>query len=235
MAQLHLTLQTKNASTLHSILLYKPPHIFARDIIAARQKGAKISSAIATLRVEFLLHGISAFVSHDWASALSHLWIAVEQVISFMWQEDVVVDPCQPKEPIEGRSKFIQDHRTWVTSARMEVLYQIGVIDENTYRLLNTARKARNELIHKGTKPTKVAAEAALDAVFHLIASIHSPNDVTSFDATLSSFKALDPVERHYAPQKPIKNDDGGLWLGPMPPIPGEEGWGNKDYDRVYP
>ena len=235
MAQLHLTLQNKNASPLHSILLYEPHHIFARDILVARQKGAKISTAITTLRVEFLLHGISAFVSHDWASALSHLWIAIEQVISFMWQERIVANPRRLKKPIEGRGKFLQDHRTWVTSACIEVFYQVGAIAEDTYRLLNAARKARNELAHEGTKPSKAAAEAALDAAFHLIASIHTPNDIASFDATLSRFKALDSVERHYTPPKPTRIEDGGLWLGPMPPVPGEKEWGDKDYERVYP
>jgi hypothetical protein len=233
-AQLHLTLQTRISGAFHSILLYEPRHLYARDVLSARASGARIASKVPTLRVELLLHGVSAFVSHDWASALSYLWITVEQVISFMWDQNVVTHGRQPEAPIEGRGKFLEDHRTWVTAACVEVLYQLGVVPEGTYRLLNAARKARNDLAHRGTTPDRSSAEAVLDAVSQLLARIHTPNDVDSFTATVASFKALDPVERHYAPLQKIKIEDVGLWLGPLPPIPGEADWGDKDYERVY-
>jgi len=232
-AQLHLALQCKMASTLHSILLHEPHHVLARELVEAHQRGATISSKIGTLRVEFVLQGISAFLSHDWASALSHFWIAIEQLISFMWHERVVAGPTQPSAPIEGRAQFLDDYRTWVTSARVEVLYQLRALPEETYRLLNTARKARNDLAHSGVTPRKVAAEAAFDAAFQLISGIHTPNRIDSLGAIVARLKEFDSVQRHYKPREPVKGVEGALWLGPLPPVPGEKEWGNRDLERV--
>jgi hypothetical protein len=114
--QLRYSLQAKIASPLHSILLYKPRHIFSKDIHAAREKGAAIRSKFETLSVEFLLQGVSSFVAHDWAGALSHLWISLEQVVSDLWQEHVVTGGAQPSPPIQNRREFLQDHRTTVVS-----------------------------------------------------------------------------------------------------------------------
>lgn len=133
-----------------------------------------------------------------------------------MWQERVVANADQPTEPIEGRGKFLKDHRTWVISARMELLYQLRAIGEDTYRLLNTARKARNALTHTGVRPDESAAKAALDAVLQLISSI-------------------DPTfEGYYEPPPPGPTDGNAVVLGPLPPIPGEDDWGDKDYEHVY-
>ena len=233
--QLHVALQTKHAGTFESYLLHNPKHIFAKNLIQARRKGEEVTSKINTLRVDFILYGVSAYVSHEWNSSLAHLWIAIEQLIEYRWCERIEKG-YQPSEPIPRRSEFLNDHRTWVISAKIEVLFQVRAVTEEVYHLLSIARKARNDLSHKGINVTKSAAEAAFNAVFQLIASICTPEDLHSFDETICAYKRLNPVEREYTPPTSTKVEDMpvDVWIGPMPPIPGENEWGNKDFDRVY-
>jgi len=231
---LRYSLQAKIASPLHSILLYEPCHVYSKDIHAAREKGAAIRSRFETLSVGFLLQGVSSFVAHEWAGALSHLWVSLEQVVSDLWQENVVTGGAQPSPPIQNRREFLQDHRTWVTSTRLEVLFQRGILSEAAYRHLNAARKARNELAHKGITPTKQSAEAAMDGLFELIASAQPSSTDPTLSEIVAGIKTRDPTERHYSPPKVNDMDEGGLWLGPLPPIPGEKEWGDKEFERVY-
>lgn len=112
------------------------------------------------------------------------------------------------------------------------------MVDDVTYGKLNTARKARNNLAHKGERPTKAEAENAIDAAFRLVGVIHTPDTPDSFAAAVAAFKSLDPVRRHYTPMKPMRAEElagKALWLGPLPPIPGESEWGDKEYEQVYP
>lgn len=233
--QLRYSLQAKIASPLHSILLYKPRHIFSKDIHAAREKGVAIRSKFETLSVEFLLQGVSSFVAHDWAGALSHLWISLEQVVNDLWREHVVTGGAQPSPPIQNRREFLQDHRTWVISTRLEVLFQRGILSEEVYRQLNAARKARNELSHEGITPIRQSAEAVMDGLFELIASAQSSVAASTLSEIVADIKTRDPAARYYSPLKVADIDEGGLWLGPLPPIPGEKEWGDKEFERVYP
>lgn len=233
-AQIRMTLQGKIASPLHSILLYQPKYIFANDILRAYQEGKAICGKIPSLSADFLVHGVSTFVSHDWAASLSHLWISAEQVIEFLWIKNILDSDVLSVANIPGRRDFLKDHRTWTTSARLEMLFQKGVISIDTYRLLSVARKARNDLVHSGKLPERAGSWAALEAVFQLIASIASPDNTKYFSKLLNDYQSLDPIERHYTPPRsiPVEEVD-ALWMGPLPPIPGEAEWGDQPYEKV--
>jgi hypothetical protein len=115
------------------------------------------------------------------------------------------------------------------------VLFQRGILSEGVYRQLDAARKARNELSHKGTTPTKQSAEAVMDGLFELIASAQSSVAASNLSEIVADIKTRDPAERYYSSLKVADTDEGGLWLGPLPPIPGEKEWGDKEFERVYP
>jgi hypothetical protein len=232
--QLRMALQSKIASPLHSILLHKARHIFARDMDKAFTAGKAICAKIPPLSPEFMLHGIASWVSHDWGSALTHLWISVEQIVEFLWQEQVIAIPLPPDITIPGRREFLSDNRTWTTSTRMELLFQKGIIPGETYAKLNIARKARNYLVHDGSLPGKDAAEAVLDGSFQLLARAIDADAIDKFAPMLKGYKELDPIERHYDGEKVIRKEDGGFWLGPLPPIPGEKEWGDKPFEDIY-
>lgn len=233
-SQIRMGLQSKIASPLHAILLYQPKHVFSADIHKAYKEGKTICSAIPSLSAEFLVHGVAAFISHDWGGSLSYLWITAEQIVEHLWNTHVVARVLQPDPAIAGRREFLNDHRTWTTSTRVEVLFQKGILSTKTYELLSLARKARNDLAHSGKLPKRVAAEAALDSVFQLIACVFKPDDIDYFSGRLRDYKMLSPIERQYTPQTVTRADQGGLWMGPLPPIPGENEWGNKPYEELY-
>jgi hypothetical protein len=232
--QLRLALKSRIASPLHSILLHDPWHVFAIDIHKAFSAGKTICTKVRHLSPEFLLLGITGLVSHDWSAALTHLWISVEQIVEHLWQERVIAIPLIPNVAIQGRREFLSDSRTWTTSTRIELLFQRGVIRGETYVKLNTARKARNDLVHAGALPARDAAEAALDAAFQLLASAIDEDDIDKFAPMLQSYKKLDPIEHHYSLKKDITKEEVAIWLGPLPPIPGEKEWGNKPYENIY-
>ncbi|MDH5641240.1 MAG: hypothetical protein OEY28_08095, partial [Nitrospira sp.] len=190
--QLRYGLQARIASPLHSILLHNPAHLFVKDIHVAHKKGVEICSRFDILSVEFLLKGISCFVAHDWAGSLSHLWISLEQVVSCLWKEQVIVGGVQPRFPIEKRKEFLEDYRTWVTSTRLEVLFQRGILSESAYRNLNKGRKSRNELAHRGITPTRQAAESVLDGLFQVMAAAQVVEHTPSLDKILKIIKRRD-------------------------------------------
>jgi hypothetical protein len=233
--KVRMALQDKLASVLDSSLLYEPQHVFVLDVLKAYDDGKSICSQIPSLSPEFLVHGVSAFISHDWGTSLSELFISVEQIIEQLWKVHVIDGERQPNSVISGRNEFLTDYRTWTTSARIEVLFQKHVLPPSTYGLLSIARKARNDLVHSGQVPGRAAAEAALDGVFQLIACATTPDKIDCLSARVEAYKKLDPIQRHYAPQKaiPVK-DAGGLWIGPLPPIPGDKEWGDKPYENVF-
>jgi hypothetical protein len=231
--QLRYSLQTKMASPLHSILLYDPEHIYSKDIHLSYKKGIEAIAKFNTLSVDLMLQGISSFASHDWAGALSHLWITVEQVVSLLWQTLVISGGVQPKFPIENRKEFLQDYRTWVTAARLELLFQRGILSEFSYRRISTARRARNDLAHKGVLPTRRSVESLLEGLFSILDSGSNERFSTVLSKTLDTIKARNPSDRHYRLPDEIANET-GLWFGPLPPLPGEKEWGDKGYEKVY-
>lgn len=48
-----------------------------------------------------------------------------------------------------GRKAFI-DGRDWTAAHKAEVLFQLGLFDENLYGQINQVRKARNQAAHNG-------------------------------------------------------------------------------------
>jgi hypothetical protein len=114
------------------------------------------------------------------------------------------------------------------------MLFQRAFLDDETYSLLHIARKSRNDLVHSGIAPTVTEAEAAFDALFRLISLVHTGVPDTLLEM-ISRYKAIDPFTKRALPTEPIPVDKlDGLWLGPLPPIPGEKEWGDKEYPKVF-
>jgi hypothetical protein len=227
-------LQYKIASPLNSIRLYRPDQVLASDIRKAYDEGKATCVKIPSLSPSLLVRGISAFVTHDWGASLSHLWITTEQIVEHLWRTCVVDSVVRPDPAIPGRRDFLKDHRAWTTATRIELLFQKRVLPIRTYRLLNIARKGRNDLVHTGVIPKREACEAAMDGVFQLIARVARPRSIHSFAGLLRRYKSLDPIKRHYNTRRTITAKDVGLWLGPLPPIPGEEEWGDDPFENVF-
>ncbi|MFC1706598.1 hypothetical protein ACFL59_07210 [Planctomycetota bacterium] len=71
-------------------------------------------------------------------------WAFVEFLLASLWEKHILYST-------KGQRKDrLEDHRTYTAAVRIEVLFQTKVLDEKLYDTLNTLRKARNDLIHKG-------------------------------------------------------------------------------------
>src|SRR5205814_2165744 len=107
------------------------------------------------LSPEFLLKGVSGIARRDWGVALSNLWITIEQLTEVLWQRDVLRPMQSDENRIAGRSDQLKDTRTWTAANRHELLHLKGIVSDTALRHLYHARKARNDLSHRGTHPTE--------------------------------------------------------------------------------
>jgi hypothetical protein len=221
--------QSTYISPLDVVRLYNPLTTTASDLEDAYRQGNLISSKVPKLSLSVLLNGVTHYVRHQWASALISIWTSVEQLVTHLW-ENHIVHPLRPE--ISGRRDFLEDFRTWITAAKIEVLFQRDVINDRRYNLLNSARKSRNEFVHRGVVPTFEAAASALEAFFELL--VLCANDAV--DNEYPNY-CLELINRHkrgdvFAPptKQPLKNVS--HWM-PIMPVPGNLQWGNKEYERI--
>jgi hypothetical protein len=234
-ARIQATLQTKMAGSLDEMDLLYPVFIKASELHNAYKIGKKVIESIDNLSEDLLLKGVSAFIGHSWAEGLSNLWICLEQIVSKFWDIEYVSKTDDIKPKISGRKEFLKDERTWTTAAKIEMLFNKQLINAEIYALLNRARKARNDLSHRGSIPRIMDVEAAFDAIFALI-SLIAYGSITHMDSISGKYKKMDPIKKRerIISKAPIPIDQmEGVWLGPMPPIPGEKQWGKKKYEKV--
>lgn len=214
--QFHLHIRYSAASPLEAIALVNPRTANMRELSKAMAKGLDVLARIPALRGEYLLKGSAGIARRDWGAALSNLWITSEQILSALWEREVITPTCSIDQS-KSRRDQLNDTRTWTASARIEMLYQKSVLDPTTVSYLSSARKARNELAHNGVHPTESAALAAFEAVRNLMWVALHEKDVPLFDLDLSDHALSDP----FSPPKRIIVEP-THWMA-IPKLPGEE------------
>jgi hypothetical protein len=235
-AMFHAELRSKLVGGLGNIDLLNPDTLTARQILDSYKKGKSIHEKIPVLSPFLLLNGISAFVAFNWPTCLTNLWTCAEQLISFIWEKEIINGSFQPTEEIKGRRDFLNDHRTWTSSASIELVFQRQLIDTATYKKLQAARKARNDFAHKGALPKRQDAENVFDSVFFLLSLIVTNyRDSSSLTELCMRYKALSESK---SPQRLVEVSEGEVPEGPpdgvshwryTPPVPGESHWDNKE------
>jgi len=166
---LHFALRDKTASISDNIVLLDRKPITLAALERAIKRGRNILSKSEPISHEVALAGTTHYVAGALAEALTCLWTCVEQLVSKIWRDEV--EAKAHGDSIPNRSSFLKDYRVWTTSARIELLFQKGILRVETYRYLNEARKARNEFIHRGDQPDLDEVTAALSAMFHLLSA----------------------------------------------------------------
>ncbi|WP_157887079.1 hypothetical protein [Hymenobacter sp. PAMC 26628] len=150
-SHLHAKLRMRYASNLDSILLLKPSYVFLVDFIHALKVGNQVLDMVKNLTATFLVRGITEISYKNWATALSNLWISVEQIIDFVWNRGFLGTDKFNGVDISSRPKNMrEDNRTWSMSVKQELLYQSGLLSAANYALIYPARQARNKLVHEG-------------------------------------------------------------------------------------
>jgi hypothetical protein len=143
-----------DASMSERINLVHPRVIRVSRFQEAVAMGLTALANVKNLSPAFLLHGYTALQHQSASEALSSLWIVVEQLTSFLWETLFLGNPALHPVEMKGRLQGLkQDNRTWTTSVKHELLWQIKALSEQSYAGLSIARSQRNKLVHEGRVP----------------------------------------------------------------------------------
>lgn len=169
-SMIHAHLRLKTANSIDTINLLHMPEISILDFQTAFNQGENVLSKLSKLSPTFLLRGFTELCYHNWSDALSNLWVCVEQLTTLLWQKFFleVID----KHPTNLPSRLTSlkdDNRTWSTAIKQEILWQLGVIKEDDYLGLYSARKARNALVHSGQPPCDKIVKSLYDSLLSLM------------------------------------------------------------------
>lgn len=229
-AGFHKSIRNKLVGTMDSISLLNPISISTNEIEIAYKTGKDIFDKLPNLSPNMLLDGTSYYVSNQWSESLIFLWTSIEQLINQIWGKEIIDKEIDGV--IEGRKKFLKDFRTWTTSTRIEALFQKDIIPIDVYKLLNLARKTRNDFIHNRKPLNKEKVDNALIGLFQLISLI-----VSDYKSITELSETLDTIEKKqrgdlFPKKKRLGKDEVTHWLEP-PALPGDSNWGDKEYEII--
>jgi hypothetical protein len=213
----HKHIRYQTASALESIELYKPRSVKFSAVEAAMRTGLATLKRLEPMRGEYLLRGATGLARRDWGSALANLWIVTEQLLEALWNREIVV-PAGALDNSNARKDQLNDNRTWSTATRIEMLHQKGVFDLAILKTLSKARKARNDLAHRGLHPAESDAEACYTGVCSLIRAVLAEDTLPLLKLNLADHALSDP----FAPPKHRGRIEPEFWMA-IPKLPGEE------------
>lgn len=231
-ASFHRAIQTKHVSTIDVISLLSPKTMLSTEIETAYKKGKEHFAKLDKLSPSLLLNGTSNYVKHQWGESTIFLWTSIEQIVNVIWTKEIIKNETDSDEGIEGRGKFLKDFRTWTISTKIELLYQKGFIKIEHYKQLNKARKSRNDFVHNGKKLTQKNVKCALDGLFSLLSLV-----ISSYEKSNLLNDTLEAIYENQRgdliPKKTtFSEDEVTHWLS-LPPLPGDNGWGDKEYEVI--
>lgn len=229
-----IALRTRTAGTLEILNLLNPERITVDKFHDAITHGRDRLKGIDADISGTLLYGCTFFARRLWSEALLHLWTTSEQILSQIWKDDFVNASQVNGISSKKRKDFLEDTRTWSASTIVEMLFQTGKIDCETYGLLDAARRARNSFAHRATTVTMEHAKSALEAAIRLAA--------LRLQGTQAEFNPQDIVQMvegkscggmGWTLRKPDPTGEKAVAWMPIPPVPSFPEWGNKPYEII--
>ncbi len=168
-------------------------------------------------RGEYLLKGATGLARRDWGSALANLWIVIEQLLEALWAREII-EPAHALDSSKARKDQLNDSRAWTAATRIEMLHQKGLFDLATLTVLSKARRARNELAHRGVYPSENDANACYAGIRSLITVVLADDTLPFLALDLANHALSDPFAppEHEGPIEPE------FWMA-IPKLPGEE------------
>jgi hypothetical protein len=212
----HKLIRVRMAPPIEAIALVGPKKIDFETLRQASVDGFALLKLAPQLSPEFLLKGVTGIARRDWGVGLSNLWITIEQLTETLWQRAVLEALALAAEPIAGRADQLRDTRTWTAANRHEVLHMKSVISASALQDLYLARKARNELSHRGAHPTEAAANAAYRATLALLRSVVGETPIPLSKLDLTDHSLSDPFK-----PKEQASSEPQYWMH-IPKLPGE-------------
>jgi len=168
-AELHRAIGEQGAGSFFTIKLYSPPQIMADDFESAYKVGNEVLALVPTLSPTLFTTAFTYYLTRQLRESLTHAWISIEQTVEHLWQEKIVENAKGGSIP--KRRKFLESQQ-WNLAHRVELLFSLGVVDDDLYRHLNSARSERNEFQHTGKTPSQEAVKSALIAISRLLSLI---------------------------------------------------------------
>lgn len=192
-SHLHSKLRMRVASNIDTIVLSRPNHINVSDFLSSLSQGESVLRFIDNLTPTFLARGITEIKYKNWSLALSNLWITVEQLTDYLWRTKFIASSSRhPGSEINGRIKAMkQDNRTWSSSVKQEILFQVGVFDSFVFERLYPARQSRNRLVHDGAEAPEVIVKNLYAAIVRLICICLGKADVPIANLSLVRERAV--------------------------------------------
>ena len=223
-ATFHKSIRTKSVGIDGAISLLDPTIVTKEFLEQAYKTGASFFKTLDGFSPNLLLNASSNFVKHQWEEALIFTWTSIEQLVNIIWSKKIIDRPVDADDIIEGRTSFLKDFRTWSTSTKIEVLFQNGLIDKNLYRLLNIARKTRNDFIHIAKPVGEEKARNSLEVMFRLLSLI-----VSEFQDNLLLSNIYEMILKNQRgelyPKKTSFEKEAVRYWRSIPPLPGDVGW----------
>jgi hypothetical protein len=212
----HKHIRYRNASALESIHLYKPRSVKLSALDFAMKTGLATLKRLEPMRGEYLLKGATGLARRDWGSALTNLWIVTEQLLEGLWAREIV-EPARALDTSKARKDQLNDNRAWTAATRIEMLHQKGLFDLATLTALSKARKARNDLAHRGVHPSENDVNACYTGIRSLTSVVLGGDALPLLRLDLADHSLSDP----FAPpeQRGIEPE---FWMA-IPKLPGEE------------
>lgn len=221
----HKAARQKHIGTLDVISLLNPESITIEELQESLESGRKLVNKLGEIPREQVLYGTTFYVRQQWVESLIHMWTITERIVELAWQKFVV---STDEAPSRKRRAFLEDHRTWPVSTKLEILFQKNLLPASTYGILDEVRKARNDFIHRGVSPTHEAASKSLRGCFEL-ASLYA----SEFKQTELFEQVVSQVVARCNPELfPKTTHEVAYWLE-LPPLPGDNKWGDREYEIV--
>lgn len=151
-SNMHARIRMKLANNMESIMLdgASSNAKTISELEYALSTGKQMISRLNNISTFYLITGVTEFMYGNWSSAVSNLWIIVEQMTDYLWLYEFLTDTTKNPEIPTRLSSLRQDNRTYSISVKQEILFQIGIISADLYSDLYMIRKARNKLVHDG-------------------------------------------------------------------------------------
>jgi hypothetical protein len=232
-ARLSQSLRTRRADPDDAILLLKPKILTKSDYLLHHATGRAISGELPEAFSAVLLPSCTAFCNEEWERALILGWTSMELILEKIWVQRVVDGTQVAGIKKQRRNPFLSDTRTWSSSTRIELLWQIGVLTDDIYAFVDKARAARNAFIHSAKACAPEDARSAIDSVLSLIEIIAASGGLLFKRSTLMHM--LDESTEHF--RSPIADEQGRLLIEPTlwrypDPAPGFDDWGDRPFEK---
>ena len=232
-AKLSQSLRTRRADPDDALWLLEPKIIPKREYLSYHSTGRALSGKLPDSFSLVFLPSCTSFSNEEWERALILGWTSIELIIEGIWLKRVVSGARVDGITNKRRKTFLSDTRTWSSSARIELLWQIGVLTDEIYELVDRARAARNAFVHSAKACAPEDSRSAIEGALALIETVGTDSDLPFKRTDL--MRLLDESTEHF--RSPITDENGRLLFEPTlwrypDPAPGFDDWGDRPFEK---